>query len=73
MDKTTEHADATELRKQIQQKDGIIAQMKSDLKGMTASRDGWQRRAKVSEAQLAGKITPEWRAAYEAGAKPIEG
>ena len=36
-------------------------------------RDNPEFDSQVSEAQLAGKITPEWRAAYEAGAKPIEG
>jgi uncharacterized coiled-coil DUF342 family protein len=57
----------TELRKQIQQKDNIIAQMKSDLSGMRCARDEWKRKAEVFEAQAKGKITDEWRRRVAAG------
>ena len=53
--------DTAELRKQIQQKDGIIAQMKSDLEGMRYARDEWKRKAEAAELQAKGKITEEWR------------
>jgi predicted nucleic acid-binding Zn-ribbon protein len=55
-----------DLRKQLQE-------AKHTISCLSASRDAWQRRAKTAEAQIKGKITPEWLAAYEAGAKPIEG
>lgn len=51
--------EVNDLRKRIQEAQNTIS-------CLTASRDRWKAEAK-------GKITPEWQAIYEAGAKPIEG
>lgn len=60
-------SEADDLRKQLQQKDNIIAQMKSDLSGMRCARDEWKRKAEVFEAQAKRKITDEWRRRVAAG------
>jgi len=58
--------DIAALRRQLQEAHHTI-------NCLVASRDKHKRRADAAEAQLRGKITPEWKAIYEAGAKPIEG
>lgn len=66
MTTTEQSSDITTLRRQLQEAHHTI-------NCLVASRDKHKRRADAAEAQLKGKITPEWRAIYEAGAKPIEG
>jgi uncharacterized coiled-coil DUF342 family protein len=66
MTTTEQLSDIPTLRRQLQEAHHTI-------NCLVASRDKHKRRADAAEAQLKGKITPEWRAIYEAGAKPIEG
>ena len=66
MTTTEQTSDIPTLRRQLQEAHHTI-------NCLVASRDKHKRRADAAEAQLKGKITPEWRAIYEAGAKPIEG
>jgi uncharacterized coiled-coil DUF342 family protein len=66
MTTTEQPSDIITLRRQLQEAHHTI-------NCLVASRDKHKRRADAAEAQLKGKITPEWRAIYEAGAKPIEG
>lgn len=66
-------ARAADLRKDLQ-----AAQ--TEKAGLEASRIRWKAEAEAAKAEAErwkaaamGKITPEWRAIHEAGAKPIEG
>lgn len=68
-DKAGRGDEATRLRAAARVVDDAIRreqEAKHALSCMAASRDRWK-------AEAMGKITPEWRAIYEAGAKPIEG
>jgi len=63
----------TDLRKQLQAALTEKSCLEASRIRWKAEAEKWKAESERWKMEALGKVTPEWRAIYEAGAKPIEG